>query len=103
MDYKTFIEQLNNYQIKEVDFSVTNYGHYKNCKIIVSQVADIRPSKSNQLTYLFSFYLTQDNSEFCNFYVKFNEDEKIFYIKGKGKQTLKNLWKDIKINNIVYF
>ena len=103
MEYKLFIEHLNGYKIKEVDFSVTNYGHYKNCKIIVSQVADIRPSKNGQLTYLFSFYLTLDNSEFCSFYVKFNEDEKIFYIKGKGKQTLKDLWKNIEITNIVYF
>ena len=34
MEYKLFIEHLNGYKIKEVDFSVTNYGHYKNCKII---------------------------------------------------------------------
>jgi hypothetical protein len=38
--------------------------------------------------------------EECTYFGNFNQEEKLFKIKGKGAFTLKEMWKNIEIKNI---
>ncbi len=92
MDYNQFIDNINSGAINKITFCVKGYAHYKNCTI--ERIVEVFRGKQ---IFLIRVKLTNDNSEMISFYGRFNEDEKIFKITGKGKFTLKQMWKDIQI------
>ena len=102
MKYQEFIDFLNNGKINQINFGLINYAHYKNCTIKVEKSINIKPNSNEKFSQIIIFELTQDKSETITFYGKYNEKEKIFLIKGKGKFTLKEIWKNIEIKEIIY-
>lgn len=99
MLYKDFISDLNGGKIAEMNFSIDGYGHYKNCSVTVEDSVDFLREGTRPLI---RFHLTKDLSERIYFYGDFNEEEKIFTIKGKGKFTLRDIWNKVIITNVVY-
>ncbi len=100
MSYEEFIKSINNEkEIKQIDFYVDGYAHYKNCSI--GRYIDKMLGKefNGRITCI----LTQDHSEKVNFWKKFQEDYKLFDFGRKGKFTLKDIWDKVVITNIVYF
>ena len=98
-DYDEIIENINNHKISELRFEVLEYPHYHDCKIIVNK----EQLPSNNVIYLIEIFLTQDLSENVSFYNKFKENYKLFYMGRKGSFTLKQIWKKIKILEIIKF
>lgn len=100
MDYKyeDIIEAINSYSISEIDFKVNNYAHYNNCKIIVRR--DLLPNENS--IFLIDIFLTKDESEHICFYGYFKEDFKLFHMGKRGSFTLKQLWENIEILDIIY-
>ena len=74
-----------------------NYAHYNFCKIIV--IKDQLPSKN--IIFLIDVYLTKDETEHICFFEDFNEEYKLFRMGRKGSFTLKQIWNDIEILNII--
>ena len=95
--YEDVIEQINNHRISEVDFRVKDYSHYSNCKIIVRK--DELPNK--RIINLIEVVLTNDMSEMFGFIETFKEDLKIFHMGRKGSFTLKQIWNEIEIFDII--
>ncbi len=93
LEYEDFISALQSGKIKKIEFFVKGYGHYKSCSISCEPAI----TKTGKLI---TVSLAKD--EFCEFYGDFNEEEKLFHIKGKGCFTLKQIWKDIEIKGISY-
>ena len=93
LKYEDFISALQSGKVRKMEFSVKGYGHYKNCSI----TCDAAITKSGKII---TVSLARD--EFCEFYGDFNEEEKLFHIKGKGVFTLKQIWKDIEIKEISF-
>ena len=97
MEYQEFIDGINNGTIQKVSFSVKGYAHYRNCMMISKPSAN---SYGKLIGRLIWFYLTPDASEKQGFLNNVDEKNKIFYIKGKGSFTLKQIWSHIIINSI---
>ena len=94
MNYEELISNINLGKIKKVAFCVEGYSHYKNCLIETKRLG----SKDSLL--IISIHLTRDGYEEVGFIGKFKEKAKIFDLKGKGKFTLKEMWKNIVISGI---
>ncbi len=93
--YEDFISALERGFFKKVYFSVKGYGHYKNCSV----TCETTPvSEITKVGKIIIFSLAK--GEECTFFGDFNEDEKLFHIKGKGSFTLKEMWKNIEINEV---
>ncbi len=95
--YKEVIEGINSGAIKQIRFCVNNYSHYKNC-VITRTEYKIYNGKS---TTHIDVSLTKDVSEKISFLNTFKEDVKLFNIGKKGNFTLKQLWPQIIILEIV--
>ena len=103
MTYDEFIEGINNpNKIKQIDFYIDGYNHYRNCSIgryrekighPVNKVVDFR----------ITCILTKDHSEDVGFLFKFKEDYKLFNFGSKGKFTLKDVWDKVVITKVKYF
>ena len=95
--YEEMIEGINNGTIKQVCFCVNNYSHYKNCTIVRTE------NKIYNGNYIIQIdvSLTKDSSEKISFLNKFKEDAKLFKMGKKGNFTLKQLWPEIIILEIV--
>ena len=96
--YKEVIDGINNGTIKQVHFCVNNYPHYKNC--IITRT-DHKIYNGKLITQI-DVSLTNDSSEKISFLDTFKEDVKLFNIGKKGKFTIKQLWSEIAILEIVY-
>ncbi len=96
--YREIIESINSGKIKQVRFYVNNYSHYKNC-VITRTEHNIYNGKS--ITQI-DISLTKDSSEKVSFLNTFKEDAKLFNMGKKGAFTLKQLWSQITILEIVY-
>lgn len=97
-DYNQFVEELNSGKIKEVYFSVKNYGHYRNC--YVKRYPDT--FRNGDKFMKIEVCLTTDGSEKAYFVDTFRDDNKLFKMKGIGAFTFKDIWSRIQINKIVY-
>ena len=98
--YKEMIDGVNNGTIEDVHFSIKGYGHYRSChlKRVYSEyeLSDKRPFEYIELI------LTDDGSEYSRYYGPFQDKEKVFHIKGKGRFTLKEVFKSVEIISITY-
>ena len=100
MTYEEFIKEINDEKkIKQIDFYVDGYAHYKNCSI--GRYTDKMLGK--EFDCRITCILTKDQSEKVSFYEKFKENYKLFDFGRKGKFTLKDIWDKVIITNIVYF
>ena len=104
LTYKEFVEGINDKaNIKQIDFSIEGYGHYRACSIY-RENSEIRLRDGSIVANSrIVCALTKDKKEIVYFYGPFNEGEKIFRIGSKGRYTLKEMWKRVKITNIEYF
>lgn len=98
MLYVNFIDQLNSYKIRAVQFSIDGFAHYSKCKIY-HQVDTIRKGKEISLIVC---QLTADEYEKVSFLKKFDEGYKLFNFGRKGKFTLKQIWDKVRITEIIY-
>lgn len=95
--YQEVIDGLNSGSIKFIRFCVNNYSHYKNCTIerIEQKMPNGKPF------FLIEIILTQDFSEKISFFDSFEENTKLFRMGRKGKFTLKQLWSQITVLEIL--
>lgn len=92
LGYEDLIRMLNDCTISRLDFSVKGYGHYKNCSVTCESVPVSEITKYGKI-----ITFTLARGEECTYFGDFNEEEKLFKIKGKGDFTLKEMWKNIEI------
>ena len=95
--YEEIIEEINNGIIKQINFCVDNYAHYKNCMILRTE--DKFPN--GRSIFLIDVILTKDSEKY-SFLESFEENTKLFHMGRKGRFTLKQLWPHITIKEIVY-
>lgn len=98
MYYKEFIDGINDKRIKQIDFYIDGYNHYKNCS--VGRYGDV--FNDNQFDFRIMCILTKDRSECVSFIDEFNENYKLFDFGRKGKFTLKEVWDKVVVTNIQY-
>lgn len=91
--YTQFVQELNSGKLQRVEFAVEDYGHYANC-VVTSQ-----PLESGG--YLLDFALTPDGKELVRYFGAFRDD-KIFRLGRGRKATLQDMWRRIRIKNIIY-
>ena len=96
--YEEVISGINCGRIKRIHFSVNNYSHYKNC--VITRM-DYKIYNGKSITQI-DVSLTNDSSEKASFLGTFKEDAKLFNIGKKGKFTLKQLWPEIVVLEIIY-
>ncbi|MBR2340070.1 MAG: hypothetical protein IKA74_04480 [Clostridia bacterium] len=100
MNYDEFIKGINDEQkIKQIDFYIDGYAHYKNCSIGRYKEKIF----GNEFNFRITCILTKDHSEYVSFYETFKEDYKLFNFGKKGKFTLKDVWDKVVITKIEYF
>lgn len=97
-NYEEIIAGLNEGSIVFVRFSVNNYSHYKNCTIR----RNVQKLFNGKIIPLIEVSLTSDSSEKTTFLCEFVENTKLFRMGKKGNFTLKQLWSQISILEIVY-
>ena len=95
--YQEVIEGLNSGKIKQVRFCINNYSHYKNCVITRTEYKIYNGESFAQI----NISLTKDSSERKALLNAFKEKDKLFDMGRKGKFTLKQLWPQITILEIV--
>lgn len=95
--YEDVIDKLNNGQIQQVRFCVNNYPHYKDC--VISRKEEKFPNGNP--FYTIEVLLTKDSSEKYSFYKRFSERTKLFRMGRKGSFTLKQIWPQITVLEIV--
>lgn len=96
--YKEVMDGLNSGEIKLIRFCVNNYSHYKNC--VIARTEQKLPN--DESFFLIEVTLTEDSSEKKAFLDSFIENTKLFHMGRKGRFTLKQLWSQITILEIVY-
>ena len=97
-NYKEIIDGLNSGKIKTIRFCVNNYSHYKNCVITRTE----QKFPNNEIFFLIEVTLTKDSSEKISFFNSFDDNTKLFHMGRKGRFTLKQLWPQITILEIVH-
>ena len=97
LGYEDLIRMLDDCTLARLDFSVKGYGHYRNCSLTCEAVPVSEITKHGKII---TFNLAKD--EVVTFYGNFNKEEKLFKIKGKGYFTLKEIWKDIEIKEVIF-
>ena len=95
--YKDVIEGLNCGTIKRIRFFVNDYARYQNCIITRTENAIYNGNTVIRI----DVSLTKDSSEKISFLNKFKEDAKLFHLGSKGHYTLKQIWPQISIVEIV--
>ena len=100
LPYEQLIEGINNGEIEEVHFSVTNYGHYRSCYL--RRVNAYSPTINKYYFSHIELILTEDRSEGSIYAGPFKDKYQVFNIKGKGKFTLKQIYKYVEILSIKY-
>ena len=92
IDYKNFIELINNRKVKKVIFFVRNYSHYRNCMIEI---------KTDDILEWIEVRLTKDSSEIWKFWQVWDEKAKMFQFGKNRRHTLKDIWERIEITEII--
>ena len=96
--YREVIDGLNSGEIKSIRFCVNNYSHYNNCAI--TRTEQMLPNGKSFC--LIEVTLTKDSSEKTTFLDSFIENTKLFKMGKKGKFTLKQLWPQITVLEIIH-
>lgn len=103
MKYNEFINGINDPNgIKQIDFYLEGYNHYRNCSI-GRYVERIGNPVNKIINYRITCILTKDHSEDVSFLFEFKEDYKLFNLGSKGKFALKDVWNIVRITNVDYF
>ena len=97
-EYEEIIDGINSGRIKLVRFYVDKYSHYKNCTI--KRIEEKFPNGKS--FFVIEVNPTKDFSEKVSFLESFEENAKLFKLGRKGRFTLKQLWSQIVILEIVY-
>lgn len=102
-NYEEIINNLNEGKIESIIFSIREYAHYKKC--IIKRCVDCVYNDKNIAKYLvrIEVKLVEDDSETISFYKYFKEDYKLFKLGRKGSFTLKQLWNNVQIIQIIYY
>ncbi len=90
--YEKFVEELNGGKFDTVRFRLEGYGHYSNCVI--------KCRAEQGAAVLVEFLLTADGKERVTYYKGFR-DNKIFRFGRGRKSTLRDVWKLVRIEEIV--
>lgn len=100
LTYEEMINGVNNGLFDDVHFSLKSYSHYHSCHLRRKyQYLEIINKKVFECIEL---RLCEDESEVSYYHGPFKDKEKVFHIKGKGRFTLKEVFKDIEIISIKY-
>lgn len=103
MTYEEFIEGINDpKKIKQVNFYIEGYNHYRNCSI-GRYIEKIGYPVNKTVDYRITCILTKDHSEDVNFLFRFHENYKLFHFGSKGRFTLKEVWDKVVITNVEFF
>lgn len=86
ISYESFIEGINNGTIQKIEFEIKDYAHYKKCVI-------------RRRDDFIDILLTKDGSENVGFFRTFEENCKLFKIKG-ATYTLKQVWNKVVISQV---
>ncbi len=95
--YEELISSVNSGTIYGFYFCVNGYAHYKKCSIF--RIND-RIANGKTITRI-EVNLVEDGSEMYSFLKTFQEDSKIFNMGRRGKFTLKQLWSNITVLEVV--
>lgn len=96
LTYKEMVDGINEGILDEVRFSVRGYAHYGNCVLRRVYVNSMGISSFECIELL----LTKDGSERSLYHGPFKDKEKVFNIKGKGRFTLREIYKNVEILEI---
>lgn len=100
LTYKEMIDGINNGIFDDVHFKHKTYSHYKSCHLrrmyVKYQLIDKPVFECIELA------LCDDKSEWSRYYGTFKDRERVFNIKGKGRFTLREIFKDIEILDVKY-
>ncbi len=100
ISYEELIKGINSGEIEEVHFSVTTYSHYRSCYLRRAYI--FSPALNKNVFANIELILTEDKSEWSRYAGPFEDKFKVFNIKGKGKFTLKEIYKNVEILSIKY-
>ena len=93
------IDGVNQGIFDDVHFFINGYSHYRSCHLR-------RKYQKYELVESPAFIcielsLCDDGSETSLYYGEFKDKEKVFHIKGKGRFTLKEIYKLVTIISII--
>ncbi len=100
MDFPTvddFLLAMKEHRIDGIVFDIEGYAHYHDCRI--AYVYEDYPLLGKRSVNGVEAVLSRN--EKARFYGAINPDEKLFHIKGQGKQSLRFLWKKVRIKEIL--
>lgn len=100
LSYEELIEGINNGRIEEVHFSVLNYAHYRSCYLRRAYIYS--PILQKKVFSCIELILTEDGKEKSSYAGEFLDRYQLFNIKGKGKFTLKQIYKNIEVLSVKY-
>ena len=100
LSYDELINGINNGEIEEVHFSLLTYPHYRSCYL--KRATFFSPILNKNVFSHIELVLTEDGSECSKYAGRFEDKYPLFVIKGKGKFTLKQVYKNIEILSIKY-
>lgn len=92
LSYSEFIDNINAGTILRLRFFVKNYGHYNNCIIEYKEDS----------IFKIHLRLSNDKKEWYVFFENFDENKNVFKIVPKGRLTLKQIWDDLEIIEVVW-
>ena len=95
--YEQIVNGINEGTIDEVRFSVTIYSHYKNCVLrrVYLNIGGINSFECIEMV------LTKDGSERSRYHGPFHDRYRLFNIKGRGRFTLREIFKYVEIKEVV--
>ena len=97
MELDDVLGQIARKKIEGIEFEVVGYAHYGHCKIAWEY--EYYPAVSMDVETGIGVWPSKD--EYCYFDGPVNPDEKIFHIPGRGKLSLRMMWKDIRILKVL--
>ncbi len=96
LEYKNMMNLLEEGQIHEVSFHITDYAHYKSCKLFRN--VDVLHN-GNELIMI-CIDPVPDKSESVCFYKKYDHTYKVFNLGKNKKYSLKQIWDRVGIKEI---
>lgn len=98
--YDELIRGINDGGIEEVHFSISSYPHYRSCYLRRAYI--FSPIINKNVFSHIELVLTEDHKEYSKYAGPFLDKYQLFIIKGKGKFTLKEIYKSVEILSIKY-
>ena len=96
MQYKEFIDEINAGRIAKAVLCVQGYAHYKDV------VFSCNPCHFAPYGVEIFVRPVADGTEDMVFYHRYDETSPLVRIKGRGQLTLKQIWQEVSVKEIVY-